>query len=79
MNINENKVTLDLETFLKIRDESMKFNEILDIIFNSITDLSFSKKSVRFYEEEINNYLKFVAPNRYKQALEELQEREENK
>lgn len=79
MNINENKVTLDLETFLKLRDESVKFNEILDIIFNSITDLSFNKKHVRFYEEEINNYLKFVAPNRYKQALEELQEREENK
>ena len=73
MDINENKVSLDLVTFLKLRDESMGFNEILDIIFNSITELSWDGKTIRFNTDELTNYLKFAAPHRYKQALEELQ------
>lgn len=73
MDTNENNITMDLVTFLKMRDESIGFNEILDIIFNSITELGWDGKTLRFSTDELNNYLKFVAPRRYKQALEELQ------
>lgn len=73
MDTNENNITMDLVTFLKMRDESIGFNEILDIIFNSITELGWDGKTLRFSTDELNNYLKFAAPRRYKQALEELQ------
>lgn len=73
MDTNENNITMDLVTFLKMRDESIGFNEILDIIFNSITELGWDGKTIRFNTEELTNYLKFAAPHRYKHALEELQ------
>lgn len=73
---DDNKVTLNLEEFLEMRDDAIAYNELLNIIFS---DCSISwDDSLNFNDKNICGYLNYATHKRYKRKIDELKAEKEN-
>lgn len=73
-----NTVTMRLEDFLEMRDDSENFYTLLDAIFEQ-SDLAYFDSELRYSTDGITSALKFVAPQRYKERVNALKSLKESK
>lgn len=66
-------VTIPLDDFLRIRDDADDFDLLLETIFKSAKYAPYSER-IMFDDNELNNVLKYVAPNKYADTLGRLKE-----
>lgn len=71
MNEITNTVTINLEDFLELHDNEENFRILLDAILDN-TRLGYSDSYLVYSDDEINAALRFIAPERYKQRINEL-------
>lgn len=71
MNEITNTVTMNLEDFLEMRDNEENFFTLLDAILDN-TRLGYNDSYLVYSDDAINTALRFIAPERYKQRINEL-------
>ena len=72
MNDITNTVTINLEDFLEMHDNEENFCTLLDAILDNSSLGYYGDDSLSFSDGNINNALKFIAPERYKARVKTL-------
>lgn len=72
MNDITNTVTINLEDFLEMHDNEENFRTLLDAILDNSSLGYYGDDGLSFSDGNINNALKFIAPERYKERVKTL-------
>ena len=76
--MEENKVMISLEEYIKLYEGQKKMQLLLELIFND-TELTSNNNDLKFdyYNSKLMRYLKEKYPDRYKKQIELLKEEED--
>ena len=70
-------VSVDLEEYLELRQESEQLKNVIKIILENSTKSNYDKKLTIYSGDKIYDYLKLIASEKYNARIEELKNEEE--